>query len=58
MYLRAPRGNTDIVLVTLGGRDVNLARLEAAYAELGLKLVGNNLVEIGQGADSGSGDGN
>ena len=57
MYLPAPRGNTDIVLVTLGVREENLARVEAAYADIGLKLVGEDLVEAGQGVGSGSGGG-
>ena len=57
VYLPAPRGNTDIVLVTLGVREENLARVEAAYADIGLKLVGKDLVETGQGVGSGSGGG-
>ena len=41
----------DVVLVTFGDRDKNLARVEAMYGAIGWKLVGKEMVQTGQIVD-------
>ena len=47
VYVEVPGMPRDAVLVTLGDRDENLARVEEAYRALGWKLLGSELVQTG-----------
>ena len=44
-YVSAAGLKKDIVLLTFGTREANLARIEDAYAASGCKLVGNEMVQ-------------